>query len=328
MIIKKNRYDVTGIGSALLDFMVAVDDPFLKEMGLRKRGMHLIDEARSRDIFTIIYDLKMEIIPGGSSANTVAGLAALGGKGAFVGRVADDDDGASYIYQTTASVVESFITRGGGITGHAITFITPDLERTFATYLGAAIDLSVDNVDEGLIRDSSILHLEGYLFEADNLRQVCYKAMNAAKRAGRAVSIDLADPGLIERAGAVLEDAVDNFADIVFVNENEALKFTGAADEEEALELLAERCSFAAVKLGERGSLIKTGGGIYRIPSYAADVVNTNGAGDMYAAGILYGLVNGFDPEKSGRIGSYAASLVVASPGARYKGAVDLSGII
>jgi len=327
MIIKKNNYDVTGIGSALLDFMVSVDDSFLKEMGLQKGGMHLIDEARSREIFKIISNLKMEIIPGGSSANTVAGLAALGGKGAFVGRVADDDNGASYIDQTTGSGVESFITKGSGITGHAITFITPDLERTFATHLGAALDLSPDNVDESLISSSSLLHLEGYLFEADNLRQVCFKAMKAAKSAGTLVSIDLADPGLIERAGAVLEDAVDNFADIVFVNENEALKFTGSP-EEEALDLLSNRCSFAVVKLGERGSLIKTAGKTVKIPSYSVDVVNTNGAGDMYAAGILYGLSKGFDPEKSGRIGSYAASLVVASPGARYRGSVDLSGII
>jgi len=289
--------------------------------------MHLIDEARSREIFTIIYDLKMEIIPGGSSSNAVAGLAALGGKGAFVGRVADDDNGASYIAQTIGSGVESFITKGSGITGHAITFITPDLERTFATHLGAALDLSPDNVDESLISSSSLLHLEGYLFEAENLRQVCFKAMNAAKKAGTLISIDLADPGLIERAGAVLEDAVDNFADIVFVNENEALKFTGFS-EEEALHRLAERCSFAVVKLGARGSLIKTAGNTVKIPSYKVDVVNTNGAGDMYAAGILYGLAKGFDPETSGRIGSYAASLVVASPGARYKGAVDLSGII
>jgi len=327
MIVKKNKYDVTGIGSALLDFMVTVDDSFLKEMGLEKGGMHLIDEARSREIFTIIYDLKMEIIPGGSSSNAVAGLAALGGKGAFVGRVADDDNGASYIAQTIGSGVESFITKGSGITGHAITFITPDLERTFATHLGAALDLSPDNVDESLISSSSLLHLEGYLFEAENLRQVCFKAMNAAKKAGTLISIDLADPGLIERAGAVLEDAVDNFADIVFVNENEALKFTGFS-EEEALHRLAERCSFAVVKLGARGSLIKTAGNTVKIPSYKVDVVNTNGAGDMYAAGILYGLAKGFDPETSGRIGSYAASLVVASPGARYKGAVDLSGII
>jgi len=327
MIVKKNNYDVTGIGSALLDFMVSVDDSFLAEMGLQKGGMHLIDEARSREIFNIISNLKMEIIPGGSSANTVAGLAALGGKGAFVGRVADDDNGASYIDQTTGSGVESFITKGSGITGHAITFITPDLERTFATHLGAALDLSPDNVDESLIERSSFLHLEGYLFEADNLRQVCFKAMKAAKSAGTLVSIDLADPGLIERAGAVLEDAVDNYADIVFVNENEALKFTGSP-EEEALDLLSNRCSFAVVKLGERGSLIKTAGNIVKIPSYRVDVVNTNGAGDMYAAGILYGLAKGFDPETSGRIGSYAASLVVASSGARYKGAVDLTGII
>ena len=325
-ILQKN-YQVTGIGSALLDFMVSVDDAFLSSMGLNKGGMHLIDEERSSEIFRKIKDYKLTVIPGGSSANTVAGVSALGGKGAFIGRVADDDNGRIYIKQTLDSGVKSCISRGKGITGHAITFITPDLERTFATHLGAALDLSSDDVDFSVVENSSVLHLEGYLFEADNLMEVCFKAMDAAKGSGTLISVDLADPGLIERAGPVLNDIVDNYADIVFANESEALKFTGF-EEEKALENLGSRTSFAAVKIGHRGSLIRTGNINFVIPPYSVDVVNTNGAGDMYAAGVIYGLTNGLDPEKSGKIGSYAASLVVASPGARYPGNIDISGII
>jgi sugar/nucleoside kinase (ribokinase family) len=182
-------------------------------------------------------------------------------------------------------------------------------------------------VDLAVVENSSVLHLEGYLFEADNLMEVCFKAMDAAKGSGTLVSVDLADPGLIERAGPALNSIVDTYADIVFANESEALKFTGL-DEEQALESIGSRVPFAVVKLGERGSLIKTGNKGYLVPSYSVDVVNTNGAGDMYAAGVLYGLTNGLDPEKSGRIGSYAASLVVASPGARYAGKIDISDII
>lgn len=327
MRILNKRYDVTGIGSALLDFMVSVDDSFLDEMGLAKGGMHLIDEERSRYIFQKIINYKMEIIPGGSSANTVAGVSALTGKGAFIGRVADDEHGASYIKQTLESGVESFISKGSGITGHAITFITPDLERTFATHLGAALHLSPDDLNIEVVENSSVLHLEGYLFEAENLREVCFKAMKAAKGAGTLVSVDLADPGLIERAGPVLNSIVDDYADIVFVNEVEALQFTGLK-EGEALKVLAERTPFAVVKLGDRGSLIKTGGSSFTIPSYRVNVVNTNGAGDMYAAGVLFGLTKGYSPEESGKIGSYAASLVVASTGARYAGTIDISNII
>lgn len=327
MRILNKKYDVTGIGSALLDFMVSVDDSFIKEMGLEKGGMHLIDEERSRDIFQKIINYKMEIIPGGSSANTVAGVSALKGKGAFVGRVADDDNGLSYIKQTLNSGVKSYIAKGSGITGHAITFITPDLERTFATHLGAALNLSTDDFNTEVVENSSVLHLEGYLFEAENLREVCFKAMKAAKEAGTLVSVDLADTGLIERAGPVLNKVVDDYADIVFVNEAEAFKFTGFK-EEQALEALAKRTAFAAVKLGNRGSLIKTGGKSFIIPSYSVNVINTNGAGDMYAAGVIFGLTNGFSPERSGKIGSYAASLVVASTGARYSGPIDISNII
>lgn len=327
MEILKKSYHVSGIGSALLDFMVSVDDNFLSAMGLTKGGMHLIDEERSREIFRKIKDYKLTVIPGGSSANTVAGVSALGGKGAFIGRVADDRNGEIYIAQTLDSGVKSCITRGNGITGHAITFITPDLERTFATHLGAALNLSPEDADLSVVENSSILHLEGYLFEADNLLEVSFKAMDAAKEAGTLISIDLADPGLIERAGPALNSIVDNYADIVFANESEAQKFTGL-EEEKALELLSSRTAFAVVKLGQRGSLIKTGNSVFQIPPYSVEVVNTNGAGDMYAAGVLYGLTAGYDPEKSGRIGSYAASLVVASPGARYRGSIDISDII
>lgn len=327
MRILNKRYDVTGIGSALLDFMVSVDDSFIKEMGLEKGGMHLIDEERSRYIFQKILNYKMEIIPGGSSANTVAGVSALNGKGAFVGRVADDENGASYINETKKSGVESCISKGSGITGHAITFITPDLERTFATHLGAALSLSPDDLNTDVVENSSVLHLEGYLFEAENLREVCFKAMNAAKGSGTLISVDLADPGLIERIGPVLNNIVDDYADIVFVNEGEAFKFTGLT-EKQALEALAERTAFAAVKLGDRGSLIKTGGRSFTIDPYIVDVVNTNGAGDMYAAGVIFGLTKGFNPEQAGKIGSYAASLIVASTGARYSGKIDISTII
>jgi sugar/nucleoside kinase (ribokinase family) len=327
MEIFKKNYDVTGIGSALLDFMVSVDDDFLSSLGLNKGGMHLIDEERSREIFRKIKDYKLTVVPGGSSANTVAGISALGGKGAFIGRVADDDNGRIYVQQTIESGVKSCISPGQGITGHAITFITPDLERTFATHLGAALELSPEDVDLAVVENSSVLHLEGYLFEADNLMEVCFKAMDAAKGSGTLVSVDLADPGLIDRAGPVLNSIVNNNADIVFANESEALKFTGF-QEEKALENLGSRTSFAVVKLGPRGSLIKTGNKNFVIPPYNVDVVNTNGAGDMYAAGVLYGLTNGIDPEKSGKIGSYAASLVVASPGARYAGKIDISDII
>lgn len=327
MNLKKAVYDVTGIGSALLDFMVEVDDNFIANLGLKKGEMHLIDAERSSAIFEMLKDMNIHIAPGGSSANTVSGVAVLGGKGAFIGRVASDQYGKTYVDKTVEAGVTSFISNGSGMTGHAITFITPDSERTFATHLGAAIELSADEIDYSVIEKSSILHLEGYLFEPENLREVCYRAMKCAKENGVLISIDLADPGLVGRIKDVFADAAEKYADIIFVNEEEAAAFTGVRDKE-ALEILSGYSSTAVVKLGAAGSLIKSDNKTVSIEVVKTDVVNTNGAGDMYAAGFLYGLTSGKSIEESGKIASYSASLAVASSGARVEGKVDLKNII
>ena len=327
MELKKSVYDVTGIGSALLDFMVEVDDSFIASLGLKKGEMCLIDAERSREIFRLLTSMKIHIAPGGSSANAIAGVAMLGGKGSFIGRVASDDYGTTYVNKTVDAGVTSFISRGAGMTGHAITFITPDSERTFATHLGAAIELSADDIDYSVIKNSSVLHLEGYLFEPDNLREVCYRSMKTAKENGVLISIDLADPALVGRIKPVFVDAAEKFADIIFVNEEEAAAFTGAR-EKDALEILAGYSDIAIVKLGSKGSMIKSGNKIVGIDAVKTEVVNTNGAGDMYAAGFLYGLTSGRDIELSGKIASYAASLAVASSGARVESKINLSGII
>lgn len=327
MNLKKTVYDVTGIGSALLDFMVEVDDSFIANLGLKKGEMHLIDAERSREIFEMLKDMNIHIAPGGSSANTVSGVAVLGGKGAFIGRVASDEYGKTYVDKTVEAGVTSFISKGSGMTGHAITFITPDSERTFATHLGAAIELSADEIDYSVIEKSSILHLEGYLFEPENLREVCYRSMKIAKENGVLISIDLADPGLVGRIKNVFIDAAQNYADIIFVNEEEAAAFTGVR-EKDALEVLSGYSSTAVVKLGVKGSIIKSDNEIVIVDAVKTAVVNTNGAGDMYAAGFIYGLTSGKSVEVSGKIASYAASLAVASSGARVEGGVDLKGII
>lgn len=327
MKIKKTVYDVTGIGSALLDFVVEADDSFLAELALRKGEMHLIDAARSREILHLLRGMSIHISPGGSCANTIAGLSMLGGKGCLIGKVAEDDNGSIYIDKTVESGVRSFITRGRGITGHAITFITPDLERTFATHLGAAIELSADEIDYSPVGKSSFLHLEGYLFEPENLRNVCYKAMETAKNNDVLVSVDLADPALVGRIRNIFIDVAENFADIIFVNEEEAAVFTGTGGVD-ALEAISKYTSVAVVKLGARGSLIKTGNNTVTIDAVKTKVINTNGAGDMYAAGFLYGITSGRNIEDSGKIASYAASLAVASTGARVESRIDLKGII
>jgi sugar/nucleoside kinase (ribokinase family) len=328
LVIRKDaRYDVVGIGSALLDLTVEADENFLDSLELECGCMHLIDAERSASILNRLAGMRMEVSPGGSSANTLAGVNILGGSGLFLGAVGSDAHGDTYVRETEKTGVKTSIGRYDCISGHAITFITSGSERTFATHLGAALNFSEKDVHEDDIASARILHLEGYLFESDGLYAACVRAMDFARAHGVAVSIDLSDPALIDRIHDRLHETVEKYANIVFANEEEALRFTGKR-EREALEALSGICDYAVVKIGGRGSLIRTGGMVYEIPAYEADVMNTNGAGDMYAAGILYGLTHGLDPERAGRIASYAASLVVARSSARLSQSIDAEDLL
>ncbi len=318
------KIDVVGIGSALLDFTVEVEESFLEAIHLNKGHMHLIDEQQSEAIFKQLKKYAIEKTPGGSSANTIAGIALLGGSGLFVGKVGNDTNGQYYIEETERIGVQTRIGKHERMTGHAITFITPDSERTFATHLGASLHLTEDDVVDEDIQRGRILHIEGYLLENEGQREACFRAMHIAKEKGIKVSIDLADPALIGRNRDDFIDIVREFAAVVFVNDVEAVAFTGK-EEEAALHQLAEMCDVAVVKLGSKGSMIKAHDAVCRIPAFRTLVENTNGAGDMYAAGVLYGIARNIPIERAGLIGSYAASRVVSQKGARLDAALDIN---
>lgn len=323
----EREIDVVGIGSALLDFTVEVDERVLDKIGLKKGQMHLIDEKRSREIFEELKDYTIETTPGGSSANTLAGIAVLGGRSLFLGKVGNDHNGDYYISENEKMGVMTKIGKIDRMTGHAITFITPDSERTFATHLGAALYLGRDDILEQDIRNSNILHIEAYLLENDIQRRACFEAMSIAKYNHVRISIDLADSALILRNKDDFTAIVKKYADIVFVNEEEAVAFTGKR-EEEALHVISALCDVAVVKLGEEGSLIKSDDEVHRIPAVKTRVENTNGAGDMYAAGLLFGIAKKVPIEKAGLIGSYASSLVVSQRGARLHEGIDIDKIL
>ena len=322
---KNAEYDVIGIGSALLDFTVEVDDSILSKINLNKGEMHLVDENRSTEILELLKSYPMEITPGGSSANTVSGILNFGGKSIFCGKVGKDEHGDYYINETKKNgVISRIVKEQNYFTGFAITFITSDSERTFATHLGAALQYNKDDISEDDIKKSRILHLEGYLFEPEGLREACVKAMETAKKNNVLISIDLSDPALISRIYDTFKEVITDYANIIFLNEDEAKEFTGVHGEE-ALDQLYTMCDFAVVKLGANGSIIKYDGQAHNISVYETEVVNTNGAGDLFAAGALYGIARGFDPERCGMLGSYAASLVVSQVGARINESIDVS---
>jgi sugar/nucleoside kinase (ribokinase family) len=328
LAIKENSlYDVTGIGSALLDITVSVNTALLDEFGFQKGSMHLIDEESSKAVLKRLEGFNFSFSPGGSAANTIAGVNSLGGNALLLGTVGSDDHGRVYISETEKTGVKTHIGIHDGLSGHAVTFITPDGERTFATHLGAALKFSENDIVKQDITSSKVLHIEAYLFEIDELYKACLKAIKFAKDGGTLVSIDLSDSSLVERIYGKMRQTVEEYADIVFANEDEAFCFTGKR-EAAALEELARLCRFAIVKLGERGSLIKTEGHVYEISAVKTNVVNTNGAGDIYAGGIIYGLTHGLSVQKSGYIASAAASLIVGSEKARLDKKIDALSLI
>jgi len=312
------EHDVFGIGSALMDFLIEIDEDELLEMDLNKGEMHLIDEEKSKKILKKLENYNVKTAPGGSSANTLAGIAILGGKAVFCGKVGKDKHGEIYEQKSEDFGV---CTRLGKHkkkpTGHAVTFITPDSERTFATHLGAAMHLENEDVFEEDIAKSKILHVEGYQIADPKLRETILHAISIAKKNDTLISIDLNDAGLIKANLDDFKKIVKDHVDIVFANESEAKAFTEKESENEALLEIAKICSIAIVKIGNKGSMIKDKDNTYIIPPIKTNAVDTTGAGDMYAAGVLYGITNNIPLERAGKIGSWASSKVVSQIGAR-----------
>jgi sugar/nucleoside kinase (ribokinase family) len=310
-------YDVLAIGSPLLDVIIYIDDEHLKKLNFRKGSMNLISKKESESILAGLDRRKKESKPGGSAANTLSGVNTLGNKTAFLGVIGNDDHGRRYRNQTEGEgVVSHLVTHDEQATGHSLILITPDGERTMLTHLGAALSFHKLHIDHQKIASSKILHIEAYQLENPDIINVLYEAIAIAKQGGAKVSLDLSDANLIARNKELFESVVREHIDIIFANEDEAKEFTGKFGHD-ALDEFAKHVDIAVVKLGSKGSLIKQGEKTYVIEPHDVEMLNTNGAGDMYAAGILHGLVNGLDLGLAGEIASHVSALVVASPGAR-----------
>jgi len=310
-IITHREYDVVGMGHALMDIIVTVDDDFLKELDVAKGSMTLIDDTKHAALIKMLSDKDLLKATGGSASNTIKGVSILGGFGAFMGMIGNDDYGKTYEKLLLKSDVKPALGKCGKDTGIAIICITPDGERTMLTYLGAASEFRIENVDEDIIKKSKILHVEGYFIGNPETEKAVMKAMEIAKANHRKISIDLSDPGLIQGKIESIKTLLKEYVDIVFVNEYEAKAFTGV-EEEDAVHILSEYCDVAIVKLGAKGSIIKHRNKIHNIPVHKVEVVNTNGAGDAYASGILYAIAHDIPIDKAGTLASYISSKVVS----------------
>ena len=305
---------VLGIGNALVDTLVKLEDEhFLEEMKLPKGSMQLVSQDEIVAIERKCEGFKKSMSGGGSAANTIHGLAGLNVETAFIGKVGKDELGDLFADDLRAKNIRPFLMQGESHSGHALAFVTPDSERTFATYLGAALELSPEDLQDHFFEGYDYLHVEGYLLQNHSLLQAI---LEKARNNGLKISLDLASFNVVEENLHVLKDWVRDYVDILFANEEEAKAFTGK-EPEQALADMARLCGIAVVKVGKEGSLVRAEEDEIRIPAIQANVLDTTGAGDAYAAGFLYGLAGECPLAECGRIASLMAGKVIEGMGAK-----------
>ena len=309
-----SQKSILGIGNALIDVLINIsDDSVLQNFGLPKGSMTLVDAILSEEIKIRTKNNHRIIQTGGSAANTIHGIAKLGGRCGYIGKISDDEFGNFYLEDFKNNKINTHFFYSKTGTGHATGLISPDSERTFGTYLGAAMELTAEEMTHEIFQNYGILHIEGYLVQNYLLIEA---AMRTAKENGLLVSIDLASYNIVEANIDFLHRIIHEYVDIVFANEEEATSLTGK-NPEEALTEIADMCTIAIVKLGAQGSLIKTGDKVIRIEAIPAKSIDTTGAGDIYASGFLYALSENLDLEVAGKIGSLLAGNVVEVMGAK-----------
>ncbi len=315
---KTARFDVLGIGNAIVDIIATVPEDFLFEQEITKGSMTLIDQDRAQSLYAR-FPAATEA-SGGSAANTIAGVSSYGAKGAYLGKVANDDLGDIFSHDLKAIGVSYSVPRlkDGPQTARCLIAVTPDAQRSMSTFLGASSLFCADDLDADLIRDSQITYMEGYLFDRDAAKQAFVEAAEIARAAGRKTAITLSDLFCVDRHRAAFLHLIKGHIDIVFANETELLSLYQTTSFDQAVAQIRKDSDFAVVTKGESGSMILSGDETVEIEVCPVDqVVDTTGAGDLYAAGVLYGLASGLSLSRCGELGSKAAAEIISHYGAR-----------
>lgn len=309
---------VIGIGNALTDFLVNLrNDDVLHALNLGKGSMNLVDSEFQRSIQGETADLPHTLSLGGSAGNTIRCMARLGAQVGYIGKVGKDSTGHFYEQALENLGIEPYITHGKNRSGRCLSLVSPDGERTMVTYLGAALELSEEDIRAEIFEGYDCLYIEGFMVQS---HAVIRHAIKTAKNCGLKVAIDLASYNVVLENRAFLLDLVDKYVDIIFANEQEAEAFSGEQDAEKALEFIAARCDLAVVKIGTRGALIKEKGheAVHVGIMAAAKRVDTTGAGDFYAAGFMAGMCQGLDLRQCGTIGAITAGKVIEVVGTTF----------
>jgi len=311
-------YDVLGIGNDIVDVITRSDDAFLAKHELTKGSMMLIDEKRAEALYAAMGP-GIEV-SGGSCGNTMAGVASFGGKGAYIGKVRNDQLGTVFGHDLRAIGV-SFATpaaSAGPATARCLITVTPDAQRTMSTYLGACTGLGPDDIDTALVGTAQVTYVEGYLWDAPEAKKAVLKAFDAAHAAGRKVSITLSDSFCVGRYREEFRALIRDKVDILFGNESEITSLYEVDSFEAALERTRKEAKIAALTRSEKGSVVIKGGETYAVPAApVSKIVDTTGAGDLYAAGFLFGLTHGKPLAECARLGGIAAAEVISHVGAR-----------
>lgn len=328
------RYDVLGIGNAIVDVIARADDDFLVAQKMQKGGMALIDEARAQAIYDAMGPATE--ISGGSAANTIAGVASYGARAAFVGKVKDDELGRAFAHDIRAAKVafETPPASDGPSTARCYIMVTPDGERTMNTYLGAAQDLHPNDIDPDTIASAAITYLEGYLWDPPHAKEAFRKAAKAAHDAKRMVALTLSDSFCVDRyRSEFLKLLRDKTVDLIFANEAELKSLYETADFDTAVAALRQDARLAVVTRSEKGCVVVGTDGVKAVPAApVTKLIDTTGAGDLFAAGFLVGLARGSDHVTAGKLGALAAAEVIQHLGARpersLKGLAQENGLL
>ncbi len=317
--MSSTKYGVAAVGNALLDVISQVSDDFItQQTEMEKGAMTLIEEVRAVDLYSQMQN-RTET-SGGSAANTMAGFASFGGKGAFIGKIADDEVGK--IFQSDIrSIGVNYETQPlviGPSTGRCMILVTPDADRTMNTYLGASVELSPNDVDKHIITSAQVTYLEGYLFDKELAKQAFITAAEYAHAAGHKIALTLSDPFCVDRHRHDFLSLIENHVDILFANEEELKSLYLQQNFEDALSAIDEHVEIAAITRSEKGAVIRANGETIAIPAVPVEkVIDTTGAGDQFAAGFLYGFTEGKDLAECGKLGTIAAAEVISHIGPR-----------
>jgi sugar/nucleoside kinase (ribokinase family) len=311
------RFDVLTIGNALVDVLAFADDEFVARTGIERGAMTMVDEARSDEIYAQMGPATET--SGGSAANTASGVASFGGRAAYIGRVSDDAFGKVFSHDLRSVGVhfEAPLAVTGAPTGRCLVIVTPDAERTMCTFLGAGAELDESYIDEALVASSAVTFLEGYVWDPPAAKEAVRRAAAIAHRADRRVALTLSDPFCVERHREEFLELIERDVDILFANEREITMLYEVDTFDEALHRVRGHCAIAALTRGPHGSVIVAGEEIHVIDASPVEVVDTTGAGDLYAAGFLYGLTHGYELSTCGRLASLGAAEVISHLGPR-----------